>query len=90
MTIYEERHYMRLGHEAEYIKKCIITFKLDDCKFSPKQRDRFLFLVSQRYNPKTGIVRFAMKRFQEFEHNKNKAIEMLQETLLEAYRAPQD
>ena len=90
MTIFEERHYMRLGHEAEYIKKCIITFKLEDCKFAPKQRDRFLFLIGQKYNPDTGMVRFVMKRFLEFEHNKNKAIELLQESLLEAYRAPQE
>ena len=90
MKIMEERHYMRMGQEAEYIKKCVITFRLQDCKFSPKQKDRFLFLVGQRYNDHTGLVRFAMKRFLEFEHNKNKAIEMIQESLLEAYRAPQE
>lgn len=76
------------AHTAEWINKCIIEFRLADCQFSEKQKERFLFLVGPRYNPKTGEVKYTVGHFKDFEHNKNKAIELIEESLLEAYRAP--
>ena len=89
MIVMHEDHYGMAGQEAQYIKKCLITFKLEDCRFSKKQKERFLFLVGPRYNPETGIVKIVVKQFMEWEFNYNRAVEIIEECLLEAYRAPQ-
>jgi len=76
--------------EQQYIRKCEVFLKLDECMFSKLQRERFLYLVGPRYNEKTGEVKFSVRQFTEWEHNYNRAVEMVTETLMEAYRAPQD
>ena len=83
-------HVGRVSMESKFIQYCKVTFKLSDCKFSQKQKERFLFLVGPRYNSKTDIVKFSVRQFTEYEYNYNKAVELIDETFLEALRAPQD
>lgn len=90
MTVTKEELYDTYGHKNQYIRKCVIVFHIDDCKFSSKQLERFKFLVGPRLNQKNGFVKYSVRQFTEWEYNYNRAIEMIKETLLESYRAPQD
>ena len=90
MNVTKTEYEDKIGFEKDFINKCIITFQLADCKFSTRQKERFLFLVGPRYNAKTGEVKFVGRHFTEYEYNYNKAVEMIKEVLLESYRAPLD
>lgn len=90
MTVSRTEYEDKISFEKDFINKCIITFKVADCKFSARQKERFLFLVGPRYDPKTDIVKFVGRHFTEYEYNHNKAVEMIKEVLLESYRAPLD
>lgn len=67
-----------------------MSFNVDEIGLSKKQKERFVFLMGPRYDPLTGKCRLIIKQFKEFHFNKNRGLEILQETLLEALRAPQD
>ena len=88
MQVWEDELLDKWGHTRQYINKCIVTFRVEDCKFSPKQLERFKFLVGPRLNEKTGLVKFSIRQFSDYQHNYNRAVEMITETLLESYRAP--
>ena len=90
MSVTHEELFDTIAHKGEYIRKCVIVFNMNDCGFSPKQMERFKFLVGTRLNHKNGYVKFSVRQFTEWEYNYNRAVEMIKETLLEAYRAPQE
>lgn len=90
MTVTQREFVDKVSFEQDFINKCVITFKMADCKFSKLQKERFLFLVGPRYDAKTDTVKFVGRHFTEYEYNYNKAVEMIKEVLLESYRAPLD
>ena len=90
LFVWEDEFLDNWGHTRQYIKKCMVTFQVEDLKFTPKQLERFKFLVGPRLNEKTGTVKFSVRQFTDYEHNYNRAVEMIHEVLLESYRAPQE
>lgn len=68
-----------------------ITVDMRQMKLAPLQRERFIFLLGPRYNPKKPFdVRIVMRQYSEYQQNFDRACEVLREMYWEALRAPDD
>jgi len=60
-------------------------------KLAPLQRERFIFLLGPRFNPKKPFdVRLVMRQYNDYQQNFDRACEVLREMYWEALRAPDD
>lgn len=58
---------------------------------APLQRERLIFLLGPRYNPKyPWLFKVVAKQYPDFSDNMDRAYEILKELYWEALRAPED
>ena len=67
-----------------------IQFGVAQLNLSPLQFERLKFLADNRYYEEEDIVKFKVTNYLEIEDNKARALEIIQELMLETLRAPRE
>lgn len=81
----EEIPYFRFRPEPVAVK-----FDVKQLNLSPLQQARFEFLAEKRYNTDTGVCTINIHQFLDKESNQARALEVVQELILESLRAPRE
>lgn len=64
------------------------TINLHELKLTPLQKQRFIFLLGPRYNPKSDVVKFVCRQYNTYNENMIKALEQCKMVYWESLRAP--
>ncbi|CAD8100394.1 unnamed protein product [Paramecium sonneborni] len=75
------------GHNLHKNSEVELFINISEFNFTPKQKDRFIYLIGPRYKGKDE-VRIKVNTFNNSLQNIEKGKEMIYELFLEAIRAP--
>ena len=65
-----------------------LTVEIEKMRLTQKQKERLIFLLGDRYNPKENLLKINVLSYENSQHNVVRALEILKELYLETIRAP--